>query len=146
MQVWGDVMAPDSGLSVCGEFRLVPDMATLKPCPWHPAHAQAMCFLHAPGGTAPPHHRTSPLLSTPILPPNPPRNPYRNPPPPLPAGTCSLLPMKATPQLPQLSGIKAESSPWPLTASPFPPPSPRPDPPPPVPLPRPAQPHRVYPM
>eukprot|EP00884_Botryococcus_braunii_P012463 jgi/Botrbrau1/21217/Bobra.39_2s0018.1 len=55
LPVWGDVMAPGGGLTVCGEFRLVPDEATLKRLAWHPAHSQLICDLHNPLGTVSPY-------------------------------------------------------------------------------------------
>ncbi len=44
-QAWGDIPAPASGLSSVGEVRLVPDMATLRRLPWHPAHGVVLASM-----------------------------------------------------------------------------------------------------
>ena len=37
------------GLDFAGDFRLVPDKASLRQCSWHPGHSMAFCSLQHPG-------------------------------------------------------------------------------------------------
>ncbi|CAL8471645.1 g11187 [Coccomyxa elongata] len=47
LPAWGDVSAEDSGFGPVGEVRLVPAMdAVIRPLPWRPTHAIAICELH----------------------------------------------------------------------------------------------------
>jgi hypothetical protein len=47
LQAWGDVSAEDSGFGPVGEVRLLPaEDAVIRPLPWRPTHAIALCELH----------------------------------------------------------------------------------------------------
>ncbi|KAK9918078.1 hypothetical protein WJX75_001014 [Coccomyxa subellipsoidea] len=47
LPAWGDVSAEDSGFGPVGEVRLLPaEDAVIRPLPWRPTHAIALCELH----------------------------------------------------------------------------------------------------
>jgi len=53
-QVFGDEVAPQSGLGAWGEVRLVPDMESRCSVPWHPSHDMAIGNLEVSPGLCPP--------------------------------------------------------------------------------------------
>jgi hypothetical protein len=54
LQVWGDHAAPDAAFGAVGDVRLMPAQdAELRPLPWYPSHAIAICDMHEMPGMLP---------------------------------------------------------------------------------------------